>query len=206
MLYVALFLHDIAKGRPEDHSVAGARIARKLCPRLGLSEAETDTVAWLVEHHLADVDDRRRARDLSDRKTIETFAGVVQTLERLKMLLVLTVCDIKAVGPGVWNGWKGQLLRTLYWETEIVLAGGHSASRPRASASPRAQEELRRALARLVGRGGRRLSRPALPGLLAEGRPAAQGQARALHARRPRRSSTPSRPRSPPTVSAASPS
>lgn len=124
-LYVALFLHDVAKGRIEDHSIAGAKIARKLCPRLGLSEAQTETVAWLVEHHL-DMSTVAQSRDLGDPKTIETFAATVQTLERLKLLLILTVADIKAVGPGVWNGWKGQLLRTLYYETEIVLAGGYS--------------------------------------------------------------------------------
>lgn len=124
-LYVALFLHDIAKGRPEDHSVAGARIARKLCPRLGLTEAQTETVTWLVENHLV-MSTIAQSRDLGDPKTIESFAATVQTLERLKLLLVLTVADIKAVGPGVWNGWKGQLLRTLYYETEVVLAGGHS--------------------------------------------------------------------------------
>ncbi|MGL4974034.1 MAG: [protein-PII] uridylyltransferase [Bosea sp. (in: a-proteobacteria)] len=124
-LYVALFLHDIAKGRPEDHSIAGARIARRLCPRLGLSEAETETVAWLIEHHL-DMSTIAQSRDLSDPKTIADFAATVQSLARLKLLLVLTVCDIKAVGPGVWNGWKGELLRTLYYETEVVLAGGHS--------------------------------------------------------------------------------
>lgn len=124
-LYVALFLHDVAKGRIEDHSIAGARIARKLGPRLGLTEGQTETVAWLVEHHL-DMSTVAQSRDLGDPKTIESFAATVQTLERLKLLLVLTVADIKAVGPGVWNGWKGQLLRTLYYETEIVLAGGHS--------------------------------------------------------------------------------
>ncbi|MEN5083818.1 [protein-PII] uridylyltransferase [Bosea sp. TWI1241] len=125
-LYVAVFLHDIAKGRPEDHSIAGAKIARKLGPRLGLTEAQTGTVAWLVENHLV-MSTTAQSRDLGDPKTIESFAGIVQTLERLKLLLVLTVADIKAVGPGVWNGWKGELLRTLYYETEMVLAGGHSA-------------------------------------------------------------------------------
>ncbi|MDX3806996.1 MAG: [protein-PII] uridylyltransferase [Bosea sp. (in: a-proteobacteria)] len=124
-LYVALFLHDIAKGRPEDHSLAGARIARKLGPRFGLTPGQTETVAWLVEHHL-DMSTVAQSRDLGDPKTIESFAATVQTLERLKLLLILTVADIKAVGPGVWNGWKGQLLRTLYYETEIVLTGGHS--------------------------------------------------------------------------------
>src|SRR5436305_8782681 len=125
LLYVALFLHDIAKGRVEDHSIAGARIARRFCPRLGLSLAETDTVAWLVEQHLV-MSSIAQSRDLSDRKTIENFAAVVQSLERMKLLLILTTADIRAVGPGVWNSWKAQLLRTLYYETEPVLTGGFS--------------------------------------------------------------------------------
>ncbi|HLL28661.1 MAG TPA: [protein-PII] uridylyltransferase [Xanthobacteraceae bacterium] len=125
LLYVSLFLHDIAKGRPEDHSIAGAKIARRFCPRLGLSAAETETVAWLVEQHLS-MSMIAQSRDLSDRKTIEDFAAIVQNLERLKMLLVLTTADIRAVGPGVWNGWKAQLLRTLYYETEPVVTGGFS--------------------------------------------------------------------------------
>ena len=126
-LYVALLLHDIAKGRTEDHSRAGARIARELCPRLGLDEEETDLVAWLVEDHLV-MSMTAQQRDLNDRKTILDFAEKVRTLERLKLLFVLTVCDIRAVGPGVWNGWKGQLIRTLYYETEPVLTGGFSQS------------------------------------------------------------------------------
>ena len=125
VLYVAMFLHDIAKGRPEDHSVAGARVARRVCPRLGLDKAQTDTVVWLVEQHLT-MSKVAQSRDLNDRKTILDFAAVVQSLERMKMLAILTVADIKAVGPGVWNGWKSQLLRTLYFETEPVITGGHS--------------------------------------------------------------------------------
>ncbi len=125
MLYITLFLHDIAKGRDEDHSIAGARIARRICPRLGFSPAETDTVAWLIEQHLV-MSTIAQSRDLSDRKTIENFAAVVQSLERLKLLTILTTADIRAVGPGVWNGWKAQLLRTLYYETEPVLTGGFS--------------------------------------------------------------------------------
>ncbi|WID99539.1 [protein-PII] uridylyltransferase [Bosea vestrisii] len=144
-LYVALFLHDIAKGRPEDHSVAGARIARKLCPRLGLTDAQTETVVWLIENHLV-MSTVAQSRDLGDPKTIESFAAIVQSLERLKLLLVLTVADIKAVGPGVWNGWKGQLLRTLYYETEVVLAGGHSGIERKARVE-RKQEALEAHLA-----------------------------------------------------------
>ncbi len=125
VLYVTVLLHDIAKGRPEDHSEAGARIASRLCPHMGLNAEETETVAWLVQHHLL-MSMTAQTRDLNDRKTIEDFAHVVQSVERLKLLLVLTICDIRGVGPGVWNGWKGQLLRTLYYETELLLSGGFS--------------------------------------------------------------------------------
>jgi [protein-PII] uridylyltransferase len=124
-LYVATFIHDIAKGRAEDHSIAGERIARELGPRLGLSAEETETVAWLVRHHLL-MSETAQMRDLNDFKTILDFTAVVQSPERLKLLLILTVADIRAVGPGVWNGWKGQLLRTLYSEAEPVLSGGHT--------------------------------------------------------------------------------
>jgi [protein-PII] uridylyltransferase len=124
-LYVAVLLHDIAKGRQEDHSIAGAKVARKLGPRFGLSPKQTELVVWLVEEHLT-MSMVAQTRDLTDRKTITDFADRVQSLERLKMLLILTVCDTRAVGPGVWNGWKGQLLRTLYYETELLLAGGFS--------------------------------------------------------------------------------
>jgi [protein-PII] uridylyltransferase len=125
LLYVALFLHDIAKGRVEDHSIVGARIARRLCRRLGFNAAETELVAWLVEVHLV-MSTVAQSRDLSDRKTIENFAAVVQSLERMKLVAILTTADIRAVGPGVWNGWKAQLIRTLYYETEPVLTGGFS--------------------------------------------------------------------------------
>ena len=125
VLYVAVLLHDIAKGRKEDHSIAGARVARHLCPRFGLTPAETETVVWLVRHHLV-MSETAQMRDLSDYKTILDFAAAVQSPERLRLLLILTVVDIRAVGPGVWNGWKGQLLRTLFAETELHLTGGHT--------------------------------------------------------------------------------
>ncbi|HRJ68676.1 MAG TPA: [protein-PII] uridylyltransferase [Beijerinckiaceae bacterium] len=144
VLYVALFLHDIGKGRAEPHEIVGERIARELGPRLGLSSADTETAAWLVRHHL-DMSQTAQTRDISDPRTIATFAETVQTIERLKLLLVLTICDIKAVGPGVWNGWKGQLLRALYWETEILLAGGHTATERDARVQG-ARQKLREAL------------------------------------------------------------
>ena len=143
-LYLATFLHDIAKGRGVDHSLAGAEVARKLGPRLGLSPANTDRVAWLIEQHLV-MSNMAQGRDLLDPRTAEALSAIVQTQERLKMLLTLTVADIRAVGPGVWNGWKGQLLRTLYWETEVVLGGGHSVI-DRKGRVKAAQETLRRSL------------------------------------------------------------
>ena len=141
LLYVALFLHDIAKGRVEDHSVVGASIARGFCPRLGFSPAETETVAWLIEVHLL-MSSLAQSRDLSDRITIENFSAVMQSVERMKLLAILTSADIKAVGPGVWNGWKAQLIRTLYYETEPVLTGGFSEVN-RAQRVAQAQAELR---------------------------------------------------------------
>jgi [protein-PII] uridylyltransferase len=125
VIYITTLLHDIAKGRPEDHSIAGAKVARRLCPRLGFNAADTETVAWLIEQHLT-MSTVAQSRDLSDRKTIENFAAVVQSVEQMKLLTILTTADIRGVGPGVWNGWKAQLLRTLYYETEPVLTGGFS--------------------------------------------------------------------------------
>ena len=125
VIYITTLLHDIAKGRPEDHSIAGAKVARRLCPRLGFNAADTELVAWLIEQHLT-MSTVAQSRDLSDRKTIENFAAVVQSVEQMKLLTILTTADIRGVGPGVWNGWKAQLLRTLYYETEPVLTGGFS--------------------------------------------------------------------------------
>ncbi len=124
VLCVAVLLHDIAKGRGGDHSELGADVAMKLCPRLGLTAAETETVAWLVRHHLL-MSRTAFKRDLADFKTILDFAEAVASPERLKLLLILTVVDIRAVGPGVWNNWKGQLLRELFEAAEEVLRRGH---------------------------------------------------------------------------------
>src|ERR1700731_3927192 len=143
VIYITTLLHDIAKGRPEDHSIAGAKVARRLCPRLGFNDADTELVAWLIEQHLI-MSTVAQSRDLSDRKTIENFAAVVQSVEQMKLLTILTTADIRGVGPGVWNGWKAQLLRTLYYETEPVLTGGFSEVN-RATRIAAAQAEFRAA-------------------------------------------------------------
>jgi len=124
VLYAAVLLHDIAKGRGGDHSLLGADVARSLCPRLGLTEAETETVAWLVRWHLL-MSATAFKRDLADPQTIHDFVGRVKSLERLRLLFMLTVVDIQAVGPGVWNGWKRQLLRELFDAAEEALRLGH---------------------------------------------------------------------------------
>ncbi|GAA0747044.1 [protein-PII] uridylyltransferase [Sphingomonas sp. ABOLD] len=143
-LYVAVLLHDIAKGRSGDHSILGAEVAERLCPRLGLTPGETEMVAWLVRWHLL-MSATAFKRDLADFKTILDFTAQVQSAERLRMLLALTVVDIRAVGPGVWNGWKRQLLGGLYEAAEEVLRLGHK-QRGRTERIAAKQEELAAAL------------------------------------------------------------
>jgi [protein-PII] uridylyltransferase len=128
VLYVAVLLHDIAKGRGGDHSLLGAEVAHSLCPRLGLDRAETETVAWLVRWHLL-MSATAFKRDLSDPQTIHDFVERVKSPERLRLLLLLTIVDIRAVGPGVWNSWKGQLLRELFEAAEELLRLGHKQRR-----------------------------------------------------------------------------
>ena len=128
ILYVAVLLHDIAKGRGGDHSVLGAEVAELLCPRFGFNEAETETVAWLVRHHL-DMSNIAFKRDLDDPKTTIDFVEIVQSPERLRLLLCLTAVDIRAVGPGRWNNWKAALLREIYYRSEAVMKGGFEGER-----------------------------------------------------------------------------
>ncbi|MFZ4600896.1 MAG: [protein-PII] uridylyltransferase [Caulobacterales bacterium] len=123
-LYLAMLLHDTGKGHG-DQQIEGAKSARAACERLGLPAEEVDLVAWLVGHHLA-MSDVAQKRDIGDPRTVASFSALVGDVERLRLLLVLTVADIRAVGPGVWNSWKGQLLRDLYRLTEAALHGGRT--------------------------------------------------------------------------------
>jgi len=123
ILYVAMLLHDIGKGLPEDHSIAGARLAETIAPQLGLDAAETKTVVWLIRHHLL-MSDVAQKRDLTDPVTIREFAKTVKSTTRLNLLTVLTVCDIRGVGPSTWNNWKAQLIRDLYRSTKTALREG----------------------------------------------------------------------------------
>jgi [protein-PII] uridylyltransferase len=158
VLYTALLLHDIGKGREEDHSVLGAQIARKVAPRLGLKKDEAETVEWLVRNHLA-MSDVAQKRDLADPRTVRGFAKAVKTRKRLDLLTVLTVCDIRGVGPGVWNNWKAQLLRQLYRDTATALETGMEEIN-RETRSAEARQRLREALSG----GMRRTSAPSFRG------------------------------------------
>ena len=142
-LYVAMLFHDLGKGRSGDHSEIGARMVERTGPRLGLSAEQVETVAWLVRHHLL-LSRTAFKRDSDDPKTVSDIAEMIQSPERLRLLLIMTAADIRAVGPNVWNGWKGQLLRTLYHETDAVLAGTAAGGRRERIAA--AQEALAEAL------------------------------------------------------------
>lgn len=144
-LYLALFFHDVGKGRGGDHSRIGAEIARRNCKRMGLSDPSIETIVWLVAHHLV-MSEFAFKRDAEDPKTIQDFVAIVQSPERLRLLLVLTVADIRAVGPAVWNGWKGQLLRELYHEAAAAMASGDPQGR-RTARIEGAKREVGRALA-----------------------------------------------------------
>ena len=143
-LYVAVLLHDIAKGRGGDHSEIGCRIAKDLCPRFGLEEEETETVAWLVLNHLI-MSDTAFKRDIDDPKTINDFIRVVKSVERLRLLFVLTVVDIKAVGPKTWSAWKSGLLDGLFHRT-LGAFSGDMVTDNRDARILYAQESLRKAL------------------------------------------------------------
>ena len=123
VLFVALLLHDIGKGQPLPHEDVGADIAQAVCPRLGLPDEETETVVWLVRNHLL-MSDVAQKRDTSDQQTIRDFAAQVRTVTNLKLLTVLTVCDIRGVGPDTWNNWKAVLIRELYAAAHEELSEG----------------------------------------------------------------------------------
>jgi [protein-PII] uridylyltransferase len=124
ILFLSVFIHDMAKGRQEDHSEQGEEIINWLAPKMGFTQAETEIAKWLVLYHLR-MSDVSQRRDLSDPVVYKDFAEFVLSSERLKLLLCLTVADIRGVGPGVWNGYKGELLRTLYNNTQEILQGGY---------------------------------------------------------------------------------
>ncbi|GLQ20636.1 [protein-PII] uridylyltransferase [Algimonas porphyrae] len=133
IIMLACLLHDTGKGQG-DQCIEGAQLARKACRRLGLPKDTVDTVAWLVRSHL-EMSEVAQRRDISDPQTIDDFAALMGSQSRLKLLYVLTVCDIRSVGPGVWNDWKGTLLQSLYLTTRDYLEGRTDLDRPARAAS-----------------------------------------------------------------------
>ncbi len=121
IIYLACLLHDTGKGQG-DQCIEGARLARRACRRMGIEQSEIESVSWLVRRHL-DMSETAQRRDISDPETIKEFGSRVGSMSRLKMLFALTVVDIRSVGPGIWNDWKGVLLRDLYRATERFLEG-----------------------------------------------------------------------------------
>jgi [protein-PII] uridylyltransferase len=122
VLMLAMLLHDVGKGGERGQLEDGAIAARRACERLGVDPRRIELVVWLVRNHLA-LSDYAQKRDTSDPATIQAFAELVGDPERLRLLLVLTVADIRAVGPGVWNTWKGQLITSLYNGVEALFRG-----------------------------------------------------------------------------------
>jgi [protein-PII] uridylyltransferase len=123
LLYLAALFHDIAKGRGGDHSELGAVDAREFCERLGLEQADTDLIAWLVQHHLL-MSQTAQRKDLADPATIQDFASIVGNMRYLDNLYLLTVADIAATNPKLWNAWKNGLLWDLYLLSGAALRRG----------------------------------------------------------------------------------
>jgi len=123
-LYLAALLHDVGKGEG-DQQIEGARLTLDAARRLGLSGAEVRLTSWLVGSHL-EMSDFAQRRDLGDPRTVVDFIKVVSTTERLRLLTLLTIADINAVGPGVWTPWKRRLIHDLYSLTEAAFRGGRA--------------------------------------------------------------------------------
>ena len=145
VLYIALLVHDIGKGRKDDHSILGAKIGRNVATNLGLEKQEINTIEWLVRYHLL-MSDMAQKRDIADPRTVRDFAKAVQNIRRLDLLTVLTVCDIRAVGPNSWNNWKAALIRALYRQTARALEKGLE-DLNRETRGSEAKSNLRKALA-----------------------------------------------------------
>lgn len=123
LLYLAGLFHDIGKGQGADHSALGAEDAKQFCRLHGLGKEDTDLITWLVKEHLT-MSVTAQKQDLSDPKVIQDFARKVKTQERLKYLYLLTVADINATNPKLWNGWRASLLQQLYKQTREQLKRG----------------------------------------------------------------------------------
>lgn len=138
-LYLAVLCHDLAKGKGGGHAEKGARVAAAIAQRMGIGPAGVALAGWLTAHQelLSKVAFKR---NLDDPKTIADFVAIVQSPERLRLLLLLTVSDIMAVGPTIWNGWKGALIRELY--SRAMAAMGIHVAIPEAQHLPQGEADL----------------------------------------------------------------
>ena len=139
LLYIAGLYHDIGKGRGGDHSELGAVDARLFCQRHQLNAADTDTVCWLVERHLY-MSSVSQHQDIYDPEVVQDFAREVRSEMRLNYLYALTVADINATNPTLWNNWRASLLRHLFNETRKALKNGLASLPDRADAIKACQE------------------------------------------------------------------
>jgi [protein-PII] uridylyltransferase len=121
VLHLGLLLHDIGKGLGGGHTEKGVTIAKRICSRLQLDEETTSNVIFLIRHHLL-MSHISQRRDLADEKVIASFAATVGTVDRLRMLCLLTYGDTNGVGPGIWNEWKDALLWELYLKAHQILS------------------------------------------------------------------------------------
>ncbi|MEU7073769.1 [protein-PII] uridylyltransferase [Streptomyces narbonensis] len=140
LLLVAALLHDIGKGWPGDHSVAGETIARDLAARIGFDRTDTGVIATAVRHHLLLVETATR-RDLDDPATVQSVADAVGTLGTLELLHALTEADALATGPAAWSSWRASLVADLVKRVAGVLAG-EPLPDPEAAAPSAEQERL----------------------------------------------------------------
>lgn len=121
-LVLAILMHDLGKVHGEEHAEASVRIARTVCARMGLPEEDAEQIEFLVRHHML-MTNIAFYRDTNDPEIVNSFAETMKTDERLRQLLLLTYADLRAVGPDVWNEWKGALLLKLFLKAERNLLG-----------------------------------------------------------------------------------
>ncbi|AKJ10525.1 protein-PII uridylyltransferase [Streptomyces incarnatus] len=140
LLLVAALLHDIGKGWPGDHSVAGEIIARDVAARIGFDRADVDVLSALVRHHLLLIETATR-RDLDDPATVRSVAEAVGTQSTLELLHALTEADALATGPAAWSSWRGHLVTDLVRRVSAVLAGD-APDEPEPAAPTAEQERL----------------------------------------------------------------
>ena len=148
-LYLAMLCHDLAKGTGGRHAEKGEEIAARIAARLGLSTHAGELAGWLVKNHLM-LSETAFKRDLDDPQTIDDFVALVQSPERLRLLLLITVADIRAVGPAIWNGWKGALMRDLYHRTMLKMGVGGSHVPPHAEVEAELLADVPRKLRRVT--------------------------------------------------------